>query len=94
MDWDHGARRAWTVSMISALSIPCRYTAVMPRLVWPIWRWIPGRGTPSHQLEGVGVAQLMGREASPRASPPAGPLTARFAELPPRGWEAVVREHG
>ena len=36
----------------------------------------------------------MGREASPHAGPPAGPLTARFAELPPRGWEAVVRERG
>ena len=30
-----GWRRAWTVSMISALSMPCRYTDVMPRLLWP-----------------------------------------------------------
>ncbi len=80
--------------MIAALSIPCRYTAVLPGLVWPCWRWIASRGTPSRQLDGVGVAQLMGREVSPRAGPPAGPLTARFAELPPRGWEVVVRERG
>ena len=33
-----GARRACTVSMISALSMPCRYTEVMPRLVC----WICG----------------------------------------------------
>ena len=30
-----GARWAWAVSMISALSMPCREIEVVPRLVWP-----------------------------------------------------------
>jgi hypothetical protein len=29
-----GARRAWTVSMISVLSMPCRYGVRVAELVW------------------------------------------------------------
>jgi hypothetical protein len=45
-----GARRAWTESMISALSIPCRYTDVIPRLACPSWRWMTFSGTPSRAI--------------------------------------------
>ena len=33
-----GARRSWTVSMISVLSMPRRYTEVTPRSACPNWR--------------------------------------------------------
>jgi hypothetical protein len=33
-----GACRACTVSMISPLWMPCRYTDVIPRLLCPSWR--------------------------------------------------------
>jgi hypothetical protein len=36
-----GARRLWTVSMISAVSMPSRSTDVTPRLTWPSWRGSP-----------------------------------------------------
>src|SRR5919201_1400863 len=55
--------------MISALSMPCRYTEVMPRLVWPSWRWMTISGTPSRHLDGVGMAQLMRRKAPPHTGP-------------------------
>ena len=42
-----GAARRWTVSMISALSIPWRYTDVIPRCACPSWRWMTTIGTPS-----------------------------------------------
>jgi hypothetical protein len=45
-----GERRAWTVSMISPLSMPCRYTEVMPRLLCPSWRWMTMSGTPSRAI--------------------------------------------
>jgi hypothetical protein len=65
-----GVRRAWTVSMISAVSIPSRYTDVTPRLTWPSWRWITLRGTRSRAIStGMGVAKLVWREASPHSGP-------------------------
>src|SRR4051794_40750262 len=65
----NGARRACTVSMISALSMPWRYTDVMPRLLWPSWRWMTTSGTPSWaSSRGVRVAQLVRGKAAPDAS--------------------------
>jgi hypothetical protein len=43
--------------MISSLSMPCRYTDVMPRLLWPSWRWMTISGTPSREFDGMGVAE-------------------------------------
>src|SRR5215210_4252130 len=37
----------------------------MPRLLCPSWRWMTISGTPSRQLDGVGVAQLVWSEAAP-----------------------------
>jgi hypothetical protein len=45
-----GARRAWTASMISALSMPSRYTDVIPRFACPSWRWMTLSGTPSRAI--------------------------------------------
>ena len=42
-----GARRAWTVEIISSVSIPCRYVPVVDRCECPSWRWISGSGIPS-----------------------------------------------
>jgi len=42
-----GARRAWTVEMISSEEIPCRYVPVVDRCECPSWRWISGSGIPS-----------------------------------------------
>src|SRR4051794_33327807 len=42
---------------------------VMPRLVWPSWRWVTMSGTPlACHLDGVGVAELVRREAPAHAS--------------------------
>jgi hypothetical protein len=61
-----GWRRKWTVSMISALSMPCRYTEVMPRLLWPIWALDDDqRYAFARELNGVRVAELVRREPSP-----------------------------
>ena len=40
-----GARRAWIVSMISSISIPCRYTLVVETYECPSCLWITGSGT-------------------------------------------------
>ena len=42
-----GARRAWIMSMISSISIPCRYTLVVETYECPSCLWITGSGTPS-----------------------------------------------
>ena len=46
----HVAVEACTVSMISPLSMPWRYTDVMPRLLCPSWRWMTISGTPSRAI--------------------------------------------
>jgi hypothetical protein len=64
-----GARRAWTVTMISGLSMPCRYTEVMPRSLWPSWRLDHDqRHAFASHLDGVRVPELMRREAPPDTS--------------------------
>jgi hypothetical protein len=55
--------------MIWALSMPCRYTDVMPRFAWPSCRWMTLSGTPfASHLDGMGVPQLVRREATTHAS--------------------------
>jgi hypothetical protein len=49
----------------------------MPRLLWPSWRWITISGTPSCALDGVRVAELVGREAAPDAGRRGGPAKRR-----------------
>jgi hypothetical protein len=61
-----GALRAWTVAMISALSLPWREIDVTPRLVCPLddieWDALVG------ELNGVGVAELVRGETAPHPS--------------------------
>jgi hypothetical protein len=45
-----GGRRAWIVSMISVLSMPCTYVLVTPRWACPSWRWMTGSGTLSRAI--------------------------------------------
>ena len=60
-----GARRAWTVSMISWLSIPCRYTDVTEVGVTQLALDDVQRDPLAGHLHSVGVTQLMGRKAPP-----------------------------
>jgi hypothetical protein len=61
-----GARRACTVSMISALSMPSKYTDVIPRCASPSCRWMTFNGYAlSGHLDRVRVTQPMGRDAPP-----------------------------
>ena len=54
--------------MISALSMSCRYTEVMPRLLWPSWRWMTSSGTAvAREFDGMGMAELVRGEAAPGA---------------------------
>jgi len=63
-----GALRAWTVAMISSVSMPWRWTLVVPRLACPSWRWITfERHAFAREFDGVGMAQLVWREAATHA---------------------------
>jgi len=41
---------------------------VTPRSVWPSWRWMTFKGSFAGHLDGVRVAQLVGREPAPHAA--------------------------
>jgi hypothetical protein len=62
--WDDGGR-SWVdgVDDLGAVD-PCRWIDVMPRLSCRSWRWMTVVPI-VHHLDGVGVAELMGREPSP-----------------------------
>jgi hypothetical protein len=47
-----GARRSWTVSMISRLSIPRKYTDVTAKSACPSCRWMTVIEIPSHWFVG------------------------------------------
>jgi hypothetical protein len=86
-----GSRRACTLSMISALSIPCRYMLVMPRLVWPSWLDRQQRHALAGHFDGLPMPELMGCEASTDAGVRGSPTELGLAL---RRWTTLVHGSG
>ena len=77
-----GARLAWTVEMISSVSIPCKYISAGRREVRVAELALDQRQRDPlvQQLDGVRMAELMRREP-----PPDPGLDGRAMQLEPRG---------
>jgi hypothetical protein len=84
-----GARRAWTVAMVSPLSMPLQVDGGDVDVAVGEWRWMTIGGTPSRALDGVGAPELVWREAPTDTSRRGGPAQVARAAAPDHGWPRV-----
>jgi hypothetical protein len=88
-----GWRRAWMVSMISALSMPCRYTDVLPRLLWSSERSRDAAGAGDHAATSISLQDRPRRcaRSRPAGRSSGGGIRRVTRRKPPRKHAATSR---